>query len=408
MLPGSSSFVDHSPELPRDGRRSVNQPQDLTRTLMTMHAFLSNNRAELILRCKDKVSARPQRAATQEQLSNGVPMFLEQLTRTLEAEEAGRRDHSFQISGASGGDGLALSEIGVSAIAHGASLLGLGYTVDQVVHDYGDLCQAITDLAFERDAPFAVDEFRTLNRCLDNAIADAVLEFSSQRDVRVLERHNDETRERVGFLVHELRNVVSTASLAISALELGNMNMGGATGAVLKRSMSSLTVLINRAVDEVRVGTEIDRSVFSVASFIADAEVAARLDANAVACELSVPRVDPILHIHANRPALQASLANLLQNAFKFTNANTEITLRAFASNGQALIEVHDHCGGLPHGSAEKLFTPFTQRSQNKSGLGLGLAIARHSIEADLGTLSVRDVPGVGCIFTMALPLHVL
>jgi len=375
---------------------------------MTMHAFLSNNRTELIQRCKDKVAARPQRAATEEQLANGVPMFLAQLTRTLEVEEAGEQEESVQISGASGGDGLALSEIGVSAIAHGASLLGLGYTVDQVVHDYGDLCQAITDLAFERDAPFAVDEFRTLNRCLDNAIADAVLEFSSQRDIRVLERHNDETRERVGFLVHELRNAVSTGSLAISALELGNLTLGGATGAVLKRSMSSLTVLINRAVDEVRVGAVSDRSVFPIASFIADAEVAARLDANAVACELSVPSIDPLLHIHANRPALQAALANLLQNAFKFTKANTEVTLKSFADNGQALIEVHDHCGGLPHGSAEKMFTPFTQRSQDKSGLGLGLAIARHSVEADLGSLSVRDVPGVGCVFTMALPLHKL
>jgi hypothetical protein len=299
-----------------------------------------------------------------------------------------------------------LSEIGVTATAHGASLLGLGYTVDQVVHDYGDLCQAITDLAFERDAPFAVDEFRSLNRCLDNAIADAVLEFSTQRDVRVLERHNDETRERVGFLVHELRNAVSTASLAINALELGNMTLGGATGAVLKRSMSSLTVLINRAVDEVRVGAESDRSVFSVSSFIADAEVAARLDANAVACELCVPAVGPHLYIHANRGALQAALANLLQNAFKFTNPNTEVTLNAVANNGLALIEVHDHCGGLPHGGAERMFTPFTQRSQDKTGLGLGLAIARHSVEADLGSLSVRDVPGVGCVFTMALPLH--
>ena len=371
-----------------------------------MHTFLTNNRTELIQRCKDKVAARPQRAATEEPLANGVPMFLEQLTRTLEAEDAGRKDKSVEISGASGGDGLALSEIGVSATAHGASLLGLGYSVDQVVHDYGDLCQAITDLAFERDAPFAVDEFRTLNRCLDNAIADAVLEFSSQRDIHVLERHNDETRERVGFLVHELRNAVATASLAVGALELGHMNMGGATGAVLKRSLASLTVLVNRAVDEVRVGVGGDRSVFSVASFIADAEVAARLDANAVSCELSVPDVDPLLHIHANRAALQAALANLLQNAFKFTGEHTEVTLSAFADSGQVLIEVHDHCGGLPPGSAEKIFTPFTQRSRDKTGLGLGLAIARHSVEADLGTLSVRDVPGTGCVFTMALPLH--
>ena len=72
--------------------------------------------------------------------------------------------------------------MGVTATAHGKDLLTLGYSVDQVVHDYGDLCQAITDLAFERDAPFATSEFRTLNRCLDNAIADAVTEFSFQRE----------------------------------------------------------------------------------------------------------------------------------------------------------------------------------------------------------------------------------
>jgi hypothetical protein len=120
---------------------------------MMMHAFLTNNHAELIARCKAKVAARPRRSASEVQLSNGIPMFLDQLIRTLRAEEAGAYEESIGISGASGGDGLAVSEIGVSAAAHGASLLGLGYTVDQVVHDYGDLCQAITDLAFERDAP---------------------------------------------------------------------------------------------------------------------------------------------------------------------------------------------------------------------------------------------------------------
>jgi hypothetical protein len=67
--------------------------------------------------------------------------------------------------------------MGVSAATHATNLLALGSTVDQVVHDFGDLCQAITDLAFEPDAPFSVDEFRTLNRCLDNAIADALTEF---------------------------------------------------------------------------------------------------------------------------------------------------------------------------------------------------------------------------------------
>lgn len=371
-----------------------------------MYRFLQNHRSDLVKRCKDKVAARPKRAATEAQLENGVPMFLEQLIRTLQAEDDGREDASVEISGASGGDGLALSELGVTAIAHGASLLSLGYTVDQVVHDYGDLCQSITDLAFELDAPFAVDEFRTMNRCLDNAIADAVLEFSSQRDLRVLERHNDETRERVGFLVHELRNAVSTATLAVNALRFGNMSVAGATGDVLVRSLNSLTVLINRAVSEVRVGLDSDRITFPVAAFIADAERSARLHANAAVCTLSVAEVDPQLSVRGNRSTLLGALANLLQNAFKFTHAHTEIALKAFEANGHVLIEVHDHCGGLPRGTAEKMFTPFTQRSEDRTGLGLGLAIARSSVEADFGKLSVQDVPGTGCVFTISLPLH--
>lgn len=157
-----------------------------------MHAFLTNNRSALVARCKVKVAERCGKAATEDQLTNGVPLFLDQLIRTLRAGSDGDVEDGVGISGASGGDGLALSEIGLSATAHGASLLGLGYSVDQVVHGYGDLCQSITDLAFERDAPFSVAQFRTLNRCLDKAIADAVMEFSILRESRELERHKDE------------------------------------------------------------------------------------------------------------------------------------------------------------------------------------------------------------------------
>ncbi|WP_436196511.1 hypothetical protein [Paraburkholderia hospita] len=129
-------------------------------------------------------------------------MFLEQLIRTLRVEQTSEPMDSRKISGPSGG-GASLSEIGESAAQHGRQLLELGFTVDQVVHDYGDLCQAITDLAFERDAPFQIDEFRTLNRCLDNAIADAVTEFSYQRDSVVASQQALEINERLGFFAHE-------------------------------------------------------------------------------------------------------------------------------------------------------------------------------------------------------------
>ena len=373
-----------------------------------MHRFLSSNRDELIARCKAKVAQRPLRAATDRQLAHGVPMFLDQLIRTLAAEKEDELALSIAISGPSGGDSLELSEIGMSATAHGRDLLELGYTVDQVVHDYGDLCQAITDLAFEQDAPFAVVEFRTLNRCLDNAIADAVTEFSVQRDAQISAHHCAAEKQRLGFLVHELRNSLGTATLAMRALELGNLAIGGATGAVLKRSLSTLGLLISRATSEVRGEGSDQRQTFSVASFIAEVGLAARLDVNLKSSVFEVASVDPVLTVVANRELLHAALGNLLQNAFKFTHENSAVTLTAYAVGEQVLIDVEDHCGGLPPGAAAGMFVPFKPNEDSRGGLGLGLSIARQSIEADHGMLTVRDVPGSGCIFTISLPRHSL
>lgn len=369
-----------------------------------MHRFLRNDRDDLIARCKAKVAQRPHREATDRQLAHGVPMFLEQLTRTLAAEEKNEDDLSIQISGPSGGDSLDLSEMGVSATKHGQELLNLGYTVDQVVHDYGDLCQAITDLAFEDDAPFAVQEFRTLNRCLDNAIADAVTAFTLQRDTRIADVQAAEEKRRLGFLIHELRNSAGTANLAVRALELGGMSVSGATGAILKRSLSSLVSLIDRAINEASAECSQERLTFSVESFIADAGLAGRLDASIVGCEFDVRTVDPRLSITANRNLLHAALANLLHNGFKFTRPRTVVTLSAFAVEDRIHIEVADHCGGLLAGDAAKMFVPFAENDHRKAGMGLGLSIARQSVENDFGTLTVRNVPGKGCVFTIDLP----
>ena len=375
-----------------------------------MYTFLANNRDELIARCKAKVARRPRRAATEEQLKNGVPLFLEQLRRTLVAEEEGQAGESLSISGASGGDAHSLSEMGVTAAAHGKQLLELGFSVDQVVHDYGDLCQAITDLAVERDAPFSIDQFRTLNRCLDNAIADAVTEFSIQRDANIARQQSAEVNQRLGFLVQELRNLVGTAALAVRALEAGNLPMSGATGNVLKRSVAALTTLIDSTIDEVRIKAEaaVQGEPFSLALFIADAQRAAALDADARGCRFTVPDVAPGLGISGNRERLLTALANILQNAFKFTRPSTEVTLKTYAIGEQVFIDVEDHCGGLPPGQAEKMFNPFSQRSADKSGLGLGLTIARQSVQADGGTIGVEDVDGSGCVFTISLPRRAL
>jgi hypothetical protein len=115
---------------------------------------------------------------------------------------------SRDVSGPSGGEGSAFSELGATAALHGRELRRHGCTVDQVVHDYGDLCQAITDLALERDVPLEVDEFRTLNRCLDNAIADSVTAFASQRDLLLENAGARALDERLNFLAQQLRELI--------------------------------------------------------------------------------------------------------------------------------------------------------------------------------------------------------
>jgi signal transduction histidine kinase len=370
-----------------------------------MHEFLFNNRDDLIARCKSKVALRPKREATDDQLKNGIPLFLDQLTRTLEAEQRNDGKSSLEISGSSGGDLLALSEVGVSAATHGKALLILGYSVDQVVHDYGDLCQAIADLAFERDAPFSIDEYRTLNRCLDNAIADAVSAFSVQRDSWLAEKNSTDSNQRLGFLVHELRNSLNVAMLATQAMEMGGLTITGATGAVLKRSHASMQQLIDSSLADVRnLSDANNQSIFSLASFISEAQASANLEATSRGCSLAVAAIDPVLRIQANRDRLLGALANLLRNAFNFTQAHTQIALTAYLFENRILVDVEDCCGGLPEDYENKLFMPFVQLGDDKSGLGLGLAVARQSVEAFGGTLNVRNLPGQGCIFTISLP----
>jgi signal transduction histidine kinase len=303
-----------------------------------------------------------------------------------------------------------VSEIAATAALHGRELSEQGFTVDQVVHDYGDLCQSIADLAFERGVPIEIDEFRTLNRCLDNGIADAVTEYAFQRNSLVESNSVKAMNERLGFLAHELRNLIHTATLAVMAIKAGNVGVTGATGAVLDRSLIGMRNLIDRSLADVRVtaGMPPRARLISLADFVADVKISASLEAHARQCEFTVGDVDVGLALDVDRDMLFSAVGNLLQNAFKFTQRHSEVLLNAYAAADRIRIDVEDHCGGLAQGAAEDMFLPFKQGGEDRSGLGLGLAICRRSVEANNGALKVRDVPGSGCVFTIELPRHVL
>lgn len=380
-----------------------------------LHEFLTAHRSELIDRCREKVSKRTSPEATADELDHGVPFFLDQLIKTLQVEQTADPMQSRKVSGASGGGKPALSELSVMASRHGGELMRRGFTVEQVVHDYGDLCQAVTDLAFEKDEPVEVDEFRTLNRCLDNAIAMAVTEFNYQRDFAVAEKQVQALNVQIGFFAHELRNYLNTATLALFAIKDGRLGITGATGTVLERSLVGMRTLVDRSLTDVRMtaGLPLRNELFSLAGMINEVGMSGNLESRVKGCPLVVSAVPPTLAVDADRDLLLSAVGNLLQNAFKFTLPGTEVLLNAYALGDRILIDVEDHGPGLPEGDAERMFEPFTQGGEDKSGMGLGLSISRRSVEANGGILSARNKAHfgstpTGCVFTIDLPRHTI
>jgi len=211
-----------------------------------LHDFLSSNRDELIRRCRLKVSRRDAPAVTLIELEHGVPLVLEQLVWALRGEEESPgldRDPTFGPPRKT----PAAVESSRTAAVHGKQLLEQGYTVEQVVHDYGDICQAITELAAERNVPVTVEEFHTFNRLLDNAIADAVGSYGRHRDDAISAQGEQDQHRWRGTLGDEQRMLLNTAVKAFNALKVGNIGLRGATGALLEESLAKLRNLMDKA-----------------------------------------------------------------------------------------------------------------------------------------------------------------
>ncbi|HJR58373.1 MAG TPA: HAMP domain-containing sensor histidine kinase [Vicinamibacterales bacterium] len=354
-----------------------------------LHEFLVLNRDAIIEATAAKAVRRGSPTLSVEALKNGVPLFLAQLSETLRSE-AGE-----------GTDTLASTAIANGATKHGAELLLRGFTLSEVVHFYGDICQAITELAVTQAAPISVDEFRILNRSLDTAIAEAVTEHARLTAHKATQGET----ERLGQLAHELRNHVQTALLAFSVLKSGTVAVNGSTGTVLGRSLTNLRALIESTVAEVRL-TDVTRrrARMAVGEFLADVAAGARLLSDQHEIQFLVEPTDSGPAIDGDPQLLASAVTNLLQNAFKFTRPGGLVVLRSRIRGTRVIIEIEDQCGGIEESTVT--FHPFPERrALDRSGLGLGLSIARQAIHAHGGEMHFRNIAGTGCVFSIDLPL---
>jgi signal transduction histidine kinase len=345
-----------------------------------LHDFLQSNRDGIIAR----VAASLPPGATSAELRGEVPVFMDQLIDALLRT-----------------NGVGAAAIEHSARTHGAALLRAGFSCAQLVHDYGNVCQVITGLACETNAAITPDEFRTLNRCLDDAIAGAITEFSRLREEAI---DHVESEHLIG-LARELRNPLAAALLTYRVLKSGTVGIGGSTGTELGRNLRRVSALIDRTMARVRLDAAVQSpECLSLFTFIEELEVGAALEANARGLSLSVASLGRGVDVEVDRQLLCAAVSNLVQNALQFTRPGGHIALRTASTADRVSIEVEDECGGLPAGQERELVRAFAQQGSARIALGEGLSIVRRSVEAMRAELRVRDIPGAGCVFTIDLP----
>lgn len=350
-----------------------------------LRSFIVENRDEILAQAGARATSRGAPGAAD--VTHGLPAFLDQLGEAL--RKAGVHevaDHR---------------EIRDSAGHHGDHLFHQGLTVAQVVNGYGDICQIVTGLAVDRRTAIGAAEFQTLNLCLDDATAGAVTAYSFQRERSI----SDEGTERLGVLAHEMRNALNAAMLSFESIKRGAVATGGSTSAMVDRSLMRLQALIDRSLADVRLDVGLlTMERVPIWEVIEEVEIGGTMVAQTKGLHFDVTSPDPTIIVEADRPVLAAAIANLLQNAFKFTLPGTRVKLGVTTTMSRVLIEIEDECGGLPSGDTEALLRPFVQKGRDRTGLGLGLSICVKAAKMMAGELHIRDVPGKGCVFTLDLP----
>jgi signal transduction histidine kinase len=369
--------------------RTVNLGGRFVDNIIHLSSLLANRRGDILERWTQRIG----REHADKELSRGelwdhLPHFFDEVLAVLRTEEG---------SGAE----AAASNGSAASVAHGAQRLRVGFDLAQVIREYEILTECILDEVEAIGGSISTRGFRRVQALLAAGRAQAISAYVERRDLEMTRAHS----QHGAFIAHELRSPLMTAFLAVGALRKNERPEDQWALGVLTRNLNALRELIDQVLTADRLAGQIQlrRESFDLRAVLEEVIAEAQLAAQQRHVEIAM-QAPEALRLSGDQRLLRSAVGNVLGNAVKFTHEGSAITVRAGRHDGGITIEVEDGCGGLPQGNAAQLFEPSVQRGKDRTGFGLGLAIVKQALEAHGGRVSVRNVPGKGCVFALHLP----
>jgi two-component system, OmpR family, sensor histidine kinase KdpD len=247
------------------------------------------------------------------------------------------------------------------------------------------------------------------------ALVNATLTYKirqMEKEVRVKEEKANEARfynTLFNSLSHELRTPITTIIAATDNLN-SRSGLSDALKAELLSEISIASLRLNQQVENLLSMSRLESGIFQIKKDWCDVNELVHKTLRRF--EPSISKYELAVHIPENLPLfkldfglMEQVLHNLIGNAMQHTPEGTGIVVQAFHDHDKLVITVADNGKGFPEGEMEKAFDKFYRLHGSKpGGTGLGLSIARGFVEAHHGTITLKNLPLSGAIFTIEIP----
>lgn len=243
-------------------------------------------------------------------------------------------------------------------------------------------------------------------------------QIASQRDklAEVTQALRDADRRKDEFLAvlgHELRNPVAALGAGVHLLQKASTpEKAVAICAQMDRQLFHLSRLVEDLLDIARISEgkiSLQKQPIELATILQSAIEASRPNLDAAGHDFSVELPEGPVWLEADHTRLAQVVANLLNNAAKYTPSGGVVSLRARHDDGHVQIDVADNGMGIPAEMQSQIFEIFAQvdehRQQSAGGLGIGLALVHQLVALHNGSIGVQSGGrGQGSTFSVKLP----